>query len=1177
MRLTIFAIMFSVLQTLAVGVVAQQNTISLEAKDVSIVRIFSMIEKQTDLSFMFKDEYVSKFNKISISVENKDAEVVLKKLLNERGLDFVKDGKVIIVMPKKAKAVSKQEKNEIKGKVVDENGDPMPGVTIQIEGISMGTATNVDGTFKFELPIKKGNLIISFVGYQKQKIAFEVGKYITVKMKVERSSLDEVTVQAYGTTTRRKMTGSISSVKSEEIKGVPASNLAGLLQGKVAGMDITNITGAPGGGGTAITIRGYNSLDVEADRNFSNPLWVVDGVPMEAGTSKVTGTSMLAHLNPEFIESIDVLKDASAAAIYGSRAANGVILVTTKKGRKNQQAKMSVNISHSYSVLPELPDVTIGNAERQFLYNRTKNDMKTYYDKDLNQYRFPTSLRDSYDHKDSYNLYNGWYAADPYSNPNGVNPIGGMVQDSLNSFYNNANNFFPVYFEKGKVSNISLQCYGGTENVVYGIGAGFYNEDGILVGTGYKRIDANLNLKVYPRKNYYIDIRVNGSYGQRAKPSGGGGSVEVVPGNPYQQSTLLPGPGTDFWNRMLLTLNGVDEKNRDIRIMSTLKAGVKIIDGLEFTSSLSIDYSNGNTDRFTPSTMDKFNWSESRFNTSKQTMWMNENLLSYKTKINGTHEISSIAGFSYQYNQTQYYAGLGKNSPSDYIKYVSKEFPGLINIGTDDVPQWIPLKDFMSDMTEKGLMSYFTRLEYNYKSKYLFSASMRADGSSVFGKNNKWGYFPSVSGGWVFSEEDFMQWANWLNFAKLRFSWGKSGKHFSQPYLALGILEAGKPYLGETTIEPKWKDGLYNKDLSWEETDQIDLGFELDLFNYKLNITADYYLRNTSDLLFPVLLPGADVTGSSYNSYILQWRNAAEVSNSGIEFMIKYNPIRKKDLNWNITLNLSKNWNRLNSTYNDRDLTLNQHLIAGDLGANPNKIIGKKLSGIFGYQTDGYYQTDGEVPVYINANGMSYPISSFDQNKTYNFHAGDFRYIDQNEDGTISKEDEVYLGSALPEITGGISSDLRYKNFDLKMQFSYQLGRDMVNLAPLNSVVGTNPILLNLDEYSFWEKEGDIDPFFPVSQTDISLFKHLDYTDRYVEHVNWIKLKSVVLGYNLNKRIAKKLGLDNLRVFVSGENLFTITNYSGMDPETVDIRNGIDSGQNYPLARKFTLGLTVNF
>ena len=531
------------------------------------------------------------------------------------------------------------------------------------------------------------------------------------------------------------MTGAVSVIKADEIKGIPSPSIANLLQGRVAGMDITNMSGAPGGGGTAIVIRGYNSLDVEQNRRYSNPLWVVDGVPLNSFTSPITGTNLLADINPDMIESIQVLKDASSAAIYGSRAANGVIIVTTKKGRQNQDATFSVNISQSWNILPELPTVTIGKGERDFRLNTLKNRPSVaYLDPVTKRYKYPESNREVFDTK------KGSY--DYFFTPTSHNSDELVLQDSLNSFYNNATNFFPIYYEKGKITNANIQTYGGSDRMYYGIGLGYYDESGVLKGTGFNRIDLNANMNVVPVRKLNVDLRLNATLtnrkrGEKTEGMGSAPIVETVPGDPYELSSLNPGKGSVVWNDVLEKLKGTKEKNRSVRIRTNFKIGYDIFDGLNLSTSLAADYSIHRRNYFQPSYLDEHGFSQTVGETGINLMVLNENLLTYQKTIKEDHNINFVAGFSYQYDQVEYNGGSAQNSPSDKIYYSRPGFPVLGELNYGNYSQTVAFQRYLSDMEEKTLVSYFGRLEYNYRKKYLLSASFRRDGSSVFGKNNK--------------------------------------------------------------------------------------------------------------------------------------------------------------------------------------------------------------------------------------------------------------------------------------------------------------------------------------------------------------------------------------------------------------------------------------------------------
>lgn len=1167
MKLTFLLIICFVTQTFA-GLHAQ--TVTIKKQNATLEEVIWELKQQTRFTFMYNNEDIIPVKGINLNETEVNVEKILEKCLQNTNLEYVVLNNAIVI---KLKFNSADEKKitTLKGWVHDKKNNPIPGVTIKLANTNLGTATNNNGWFSIQLPLTKGTLEFSFVGFKSQKVNFtEKTDTLHVILEEDVQTLDETVVVAYGTTTRRKSTGAVSVVKAEEFKGIPSANIANLLQGRVAGLDITNLSGAPGGGDVAITIRGYNSLDVEAGRRFSNPLWVIDGVPLNSFTSPITGTNLLSDLNPDMIESIQILKDASSAAIYGSRAANGVIIVTTKKGKQNQNATFSVNFSESWSILPRFPDLTTGRAERLLRLKNTENEYVAYLDKTTNSYKYPQNLAEQYEN--TWGTYNGFWYPDKNDIPAGN---GSIYQDSLNAFYNHSTNFFPIYFETGKITNANIQTYGGSERVTYGIGLGYYNETGVFKGTGFKRIDLNSNMSVIPVPRLNVDLRFNASLAQKKRASSSADDnlrysnalvpVETIPGEPYRLSSLLPGENSVVWQEVLKAYEGTKENNRTIHLRSNFRLGYDIIDGLNISGSLAADYAISRRNYFAPSYLASDNNSISIGETGINLMVLNENLLSYKKVINEDHNIDFITGFSYQYDQEEYNGGSARKSPSDKIYYAPYGMPDLETVGWGDYSEIRALKDYRSDMQEKTLVSYFARLEYGYREKYLLSASIRRDGSSTFGKNNRWGTFPSIAAAWSFSEENFIKDnLGWVSFGKIRASWGRSGMHFSQNYLALGIMKVGgTSYLGNSYIEPQWSDGLYNNELSWEETDQYDFGLDLDLFDHRLGVTLDYYYRYTDKLLDRVRLPSAGIN----TGYNMQWRNAAAVSNEGLEIMVKYEIFRKPDLYWKISINAAHNWNRFEKSYTDKDLDL-------------VRVIGKPLNGIYALKTDGYVNYQEEVPVYYNQIGIKAPLAS--EMGSYTFYKpGDYKFVDVNGDREISAfYDEVYCGSALPKISGGIVNEFQWKNFDINLLLSFQIGRHMLNITQTRALGSASywpAVVMNLNKISFWEKPGD-NPDFPKWQ-----FNHETYlwdgryVDRRVEKVNWLKIKTLSIGYTLPKAWMQKCGLGELRIFASGENLCTFTNYSGIEPEIVDIRSGEDVGESYPLARKLTLGLTLKF
>lgn len=1120
-----------------------------DKKTVTIDEVFKLISNQTDYKFIYQSDLFNNFPKVKLKKGNVKVSMLLGNSLSKDQFDIsVTETNTITI-------VKKLQEYSVSGTVLDERAAPLLGVTVVLENTDMGTVTNYDGEFSLKVSKEEGTLVFSSIGYKTQRVNYTTSTLLPVILEKALNVLDEVTVVAYGTTNKRELAGSVSSLKAEDIKDIPSSSVANLLQGRLSGVSVTNSSGAPGGGGTNIVIRGFNSLGIEAGRRFSNPLWIVDGVPMSSFTSPVTGTNGLADLNPDVIESIDVLKDASATSLYGSRAANGVILVTTKKGRKNQKGNFTVNYSETLSVLPEYPVIYGGRGERIFKINGRKAERNANFDFLDGTWTYPESYEDAWGGSGSYDGF--WRNGSVSEVKDGL-----IVQDSLNAFYNNSTNFYKKIYREAKIRNANIQTNGGGENMNYSIGLGYYDEEGIVVGTGFKRINLLGNFRVQPVKNLSIGLNnylslADRSRGTRASGLTSGRDIELVPDEPSSLSTLLPfnSPAT---TDAAQKFKSQEEKNTTYRLRSSLQLQYDFSKNLNISNTVSIDFSQNNRNSFQPAALNRFNESKSTGEISRNITFLNESLLNYKASINDEHNFGVVLGVSFQRDNSNYIGGSARGGPSDLVKYVgTRGWPNLIDRNeffTD------PLKNYVSDFTESKLNSVFGRLNYNYKKKYLLTATVRRDGSSVFGRNLRWALFPSTGLAWNFSEEKFMKGFKSLDFAKLRASYGFSGNTFSQPYLAYGVLESSGVYKGQSTIAPNWDDGFYNPNLSWEETRQFDLGVDFNFFNYRLSVTADYYNRYTEDLLYKVTLPG------NYSTYKSQWINAAAIANHGFELEVKYDVIRNKQSSWRMSLNLAKNYNRFAESFNDRDIF--------DLDEENYFVLGREVNGIYGFKTDGFIQTDDEVVEYYNSRGDLNRISDpFSQNSYY--RPGDVKFVDVNGDFVIDFKDQVYLGSTLPDVTGGFLNEVRWKNFDLNMLFAFSFGRDMINTAASESIAisTASPLFINESD-TFWQQPGN-NTTYPIYRTGAFNANFIPIQDRFIEHVHYAKLKTLTLGYTLPKTLFKKKVFDNVRFFFSGENLFTLTNYSGIDPEVVDITTGIDKGKTFPLARKLTLGLTI--
>lgn len=1119
-------------------VFGQQKKLSFKWNDMPLSDVFNALEKADVYKFVFNYEDTKPY-KVTLDVKEKSVLQILDSILKDKPFSFKSEGIYIMIRYQEADV----KRFILKGRVMDSKSQPLPGVTVLQEGTSIGTATDSEGNFELLVTKEKGMLLLSFIGYKSQKVAYEAGKLILVKMEEEVTDLDEVVIRAYGTQNKKEVVSSITSIKADEMKELPSHSILSMLQGRLAGVDIVNQSGAPGAGGNRVAVRGYNSLMHEGATD-GQPLYVVDGVPMFSFNSPTTGTNTLSDLDPSMIASVEVLKDAAAAAIYGSRAGNGVILITTKKGQAGK-AKFSVNFSYTASFLPVTPEQTGGRLERMTKIYHLRNSRNAAYDEYTQLYRYPTSYEDAYNQRDGG--YDAWWGNGGAESAS-ENVI---LQDSLNPFYNNQTNWYKYSFQTGKVVNANIQASGGSDKMQYMIGAGYYNEKGIMLSSDYSRANLIVNLSAKPAPIMTATAQVYMAYMDKSRNLNSGGgrrNIEGMTVDPASQTTLFPGHGK-IEDQFLEKINQTVSRNDNYRLISSLGLEFQLWEGLTLSGIGAVDYAQFNVNEFTPSTLDAANGqSVSMGQITRNVSLMNEELLKYRVEIDKKHTIEALLGFNISKEQGFDNQASGNGGASDNVHYYSGP-GGIFNVapsGSD--PQWRARTDYRSNFEEKTMLSYFGRLSYNFKKLYIVEFAYRRDGSSTFGKNVRWANFPSIAMGWNFADETFLKNLEWLNSGKIRLSWGKSGQIFKDPYMAYGLMSKNGLFQSKPGMT-SWN-GVA-PDLTWEKTKQYNAGLDLELFNYRLNIKLDYYNKLTYSLIAEVPAFGDVHVLDSYK------KNAGEISNQGIELELKADIFRDSKVRWRSRLNISRNWNKLVDTYNGKDMTDN--------------VLKRGLFGLYVYNDTGYYQNENEIPVYYNNEG--YPIYLNRVHGEVSGLVGERRIEDVDGDGEIGNGDLYYIGSALPQAYGGWANEISWNNFDLNILFNYSLGRRMINAVRYATPLSTDgPMFRDLRKVTFWEKEGDM--------TDLPrLGANFVYPElrSNVERVNMLRLKQLTLGYNLPEKWVKKFYFSGVRLFITGENIWTWSNYSGTDPEVVDMDTGIDGGKAYPLPEKWTFGLTLNF
>ncbi|MFC2493500.1 MAG: SusC/RagA family TonB-linked outer membrane protein, partial [Prevotella sp.] len=918
----------------------QGKRISVSFKDKPLASILDFVGRQGDYEVTYTDDVRNDTLTVTISFENVDALQAVQSLLARTAFAYNVDGKKINVYRMEQ---HKETAFTLKGLVKDKDGQPVSFATVQIKGTTQGTTTDLDGHFTMKVDRQEGNVTISSVGFDTKTVKYDARRELSVLLPSAEKMLGEVAVIAYGKRNTREQVGAIGSVKAEDLQKVPSPSLENLLQGRIAGVDVTNLSGSPGGGGSKVTIRGFSSLNQQG-ANDGTPLYVVDGVPVANDPQNMGGINALAGLDPSSIESVQVLKDAASASLYGSRAGNGVILITTKKGKAGRN-EIQVNVSQSMSWLPATPKQTIGKAERDIALMLAKKYRSAHYDPTTDRIVMPNDYADTWGWGDE--LDGGmdylWRNGNVMSGDRKINPI---MQDSLNTFYNNRTNWWKYGFRLGRVTKADVQLAGGTENMRYMANAGVYDETGIMINSNFRRYSLLTNLDFKLSTKLDVFIRLNMAYTNQS--AGSGGRVQGLTFDPKQTPSVLPGKGSTAEREAVKQLRDVDQTNSNYNLRLNGGLNYSPIKGLRLTSTASIDHYFTRVYIFRPSYLMYDNLSEARGSNAAMTNLQTENIATYNVPLPQDHKLELMAGITYNYDLMQTIGGWAKGGPTNQVKYVGEGWPTLLK---DISGQAKPAKDFTSNKEDQAMLSFLGRAAYGYKKKYLGEFSVRRDGSSVFGSNVRWGTFPSVGLGWAFSEERFMKKLWWLSFAKLRASWGRSGQKFQEPYLALGTLSETDVFNGTAGLVPA---ALANKDLTWEKSDQYDVGLDLQVLDYRLKFKLDYYYKYSSNLLMEKYLPG----NFFYTGKV--WDNVSAISNEGIEFDVQADLIRSKDLNLSVGLNVSHNRNLFRKTDNGEDLN--------------DKVLGRPVYGIYTYQDEGIVKDESQIPYYYSQTGSRLPL-----------------------------------------------------------------------------------------------------------------------------------------------------------------------------------------------------------
>ena len=1043
----------------------------------------------------------------------------------------------------------------VSGTVTDAaDGLPLPGVTVTVKGTKVGTVTNVSGAYSIKAD-GGAKLVFAFIGYVPQEIAVDSRSAINVQMVTDNKALSEVVVIGYGTAKRSDVTGAISSVTAKQIEEVPVTTLEQALQGRAAGVQITNNDGAPGGNITVL-IRGTGSL-----ASYGNgPLYVVDGYPIDAGG--------INNINPNDIASIDVLKDASATAIYGIRAANGVVLVTTKKGQKNG-TQISVDG-----------------------YNAFQQKPKEY--KVLNADQFATMA----------NLV----ATDPnqhfQTNPAWANPASLHTVDWQNAVY-----------RAGMTQDYNLSIRGGSDKVQSATSFGYYDQKGIVYGSYFKRATFGSNVDYQPLKWLKSATSFKYTFQDGRNPYGTGSLLNLaalVPtldgGNKFtnevKQSDGHGGFYYGFFNPTYARQNGAGgnpiqsidyahQNNLNSFLLANTSLEATIIDGLRIKTNIGINTSNfagvydaaaytAISDQYPGQTAGIANYSQSINQTFD---WLMENTIAYD-KTFGKHRVAFVGGAS---EQKTIWSGMGGSGipPNGIIQDLTQVTNLQLNVNNPTNP------DSGNGTSITSLQSYFARATYAFNDRYIITGTVRRDGSSKFPTKNQFGTFPSGSVAWKAKEESFLKNVSWLSDLKFRGSYGQVGNQGAIPafqYLALfyGNLPAsvnggGSDNLGYP-FNKIYQNGLApsqpaNPDLKWETDTEAGAGVDASFFNGELTTTIDWYDRKSKDFLLTLAAPAQ--TGFNYLT-----KNVGSMENKGVEFMLNYNHRASKDLQFGATMTITANRNKLTSITSGATYVQN----FGGLGLPTlqgwstfsQTNIGQAVGEFYGFKSLGIFQSQAQIDALNAAASAKYGPGTYYQHSVT--QPGDRYFADVNGDGVVNALDQVSLGSPQPKFYGGLNLTTNYKAWDISLYFYGTYGNKIFSFAESNLESFESRQNVSIENVSqtyyqnAWTPQNPSNTYSRIVANDDAEGSNAA-SSAFVENGSFLKLKTVNIGYTLPVALAKKVSLSKLRVYVSSQNLFTITSYKGLDPEIGTVfgnptQNGIDNGA-YPSSRFFTIGLNA--
>ncbi|WP_299799178.1 TonB-dependent receptor [uncultured Maribacter sp.] len=1110
---------------------SQKTKITLDFGNAILEDVIDEIEISTEFKFIFNTKTVDLKRKVSINVNRASITHVLDLLFSKEAVNYEIDDRTILLFgaEKKFTPESKteieldNEQLQISGVITDEDGTPLPGASIIEKGTTNGTTSDFDGVFTLDLSNSDVILVVSYIGFTTQEVAVQEQTNITVSLKENAAALDEVVITGYTSERKSDLTGAVAIVDMGEVVSQPVASVDNMLQGRVSGVELVS-SGSPGGAST-LRIRGYSTI-----RN-NDPLYVIDGVPT---------TTDINMINPNDIASLQVLKDASSSSIYGSRAANGVVIITTKKGTSDK-AKISFNMHSGIQNTNNLPTNLNAQEYGDVYWQAFNNDGIT----------------------PAHSIYG-----------NGAVPVIPAFLDAENTIPSADTDWVSEIFDPAVIQSYNLSIAKGGEKSHSFFSLGYFDQEGVLKHTDFSRITARLNsdYKLFDDK---VTVGENLTV---AYSSSVGTSTNSLLGNAVYAAYLIPSvapvydingdftayPLSDVQNPLGNLERNKDNNVDNVRVFGNLFTEIELVENLKFKTNFGVNYTSIKGTTFNPTYEEPNSQrviNDLEISDVLKFDWVWSNTLNYSKTFNEKHRLNALLGVESIENFYEVTTASINDLPSNEINI------RVLNAGDQGT------QTNTGDKIEFSLFSYFGKLNYSYDDKYLFSATLRRDGTSKL-LTNRWGTFPALSLGWKVSDEDFFNKEGVVSNMKIRAGWGITGNQDIPAYQTVSGFSSNPNYSNyaidgsqSSTQTGFTLSRIANPDLKWETTTQSNVGLDIGFFDNSVNLTLDYFVKKTDDLLLFKTLP-ADQSGITNRG---QWQNVGEMENKGFELAADFQSDRTKDFSYNVGVNFSVIDNKLLSLGEGIDFIETDpgvlHTTNFDQ-ATSRTGIGQPIASFYGHVVDGIFQTDAE------AASSSQPSAV----------AGDFIFKDLNEDGVINDVDRTYIGSPHADFTYGLNFSAAYKAFDFTLFFQGSQGNDIYDLSRYYSD------FFNLANYN---KSGRILNAWTPQNTNTDLARvslndqnnNIRPSSFYVQDGSYLRLKTLQVGFTFPEIIAQKIKASQVRIYMEAFNLLTITGYDGLDPE-IGLQNYDSDGRNldigvdrgiYPTSQTFTFGVNLNF